>query len=93
MLCFLPTQNVVQEGGGPQQATGVGAYGSAIKVIQDMFPGGPTRAASKAFLDRRTLCRTCSARDRSTRASGIVSLSRREPHPAHVLPIMCEPRV
>ena len=36
MLCFLPTQNVVQEGGGPQQATGAGAYGSTIEVLQNL---------------------------------------------------------
>lgn len=34
MLCFLPSQNVVQEeSGGPQQATGVGAYDLLPKLF------------------------------------------------------------
>lgn len=35
MLCFLPGQNVVQEesGGGPQQATGLGAYALLLKRV------------------------------------------------------------
>lgn len=65
---------VQEEGGGPQQETGVGAYSPLFKF----FEGGvlwrrPTRSAFKAFMDGRIRCRTCDARHCPARTPAVVS--------------------
>ena len=49
-LCFLPGQNVVQEGGGPQQTTGIGAYALLSKFFGKYSLDSHTRVASTTFM-------------------------------------------
>lgn len=84
MLCFLPGQNVVQEeGGGPQQATGVGAYALLPELFGTCFRDRPPTSPPWTAVPYVELA---ALEISSTQVLAAVALSRRGPHLARMSP-------